>query len=117
MKSPGLLLDENIGVSVAIYLRKMGWDVVSVLDGFSGITDNQVLSWAKRENRVIVTLDQDFGVLVFKNSNRHVGILLLKLKKESSKKILTVIVKVLELHGDKLKNNFIVASEYQIRMH
>lgn len=34
MKSPRLLLDENIGVSVAIYLRKMGWDVVSVLDGY-----------------------------------------------------------------------------------
>jgi predicted nuclease of predicted toxin-antitoxin system len=56
-----LHLDENVDHAVAHGLRLRGIDVTTSTDAdLVGATDDEQLSYALRENRVIFTQDQDF---------------------------------------------------------
>lgn len=111
-----LLLDENIGFLVVERLRKEKYDVVSILEEMPGAEDSVVLAQARREKRVVVTLDQDFGRLVFRDSKRHAGVILLRLEHESTENITQVLLNTLEQYGNQLSNRFVVASEHQVRI-
>ena len=116
MKKLRLLLDENIGTRTVSALREAGFDVTSILEDAPGATDIEVLKRAKKERQVVVTLDRDFGTLIFRDSERHVGVLLLRLQKENSENIQLVLVRVLAQYGDKLIGAFTVASETVVRI-
>ncbi len=116
MPKPKLLLDENIGGAVFRGLRDYGYDVVSILETSPGKADGEVLAQAYREKRIVVTLDRDFGSLIFRDSKRHVGVLFLRLTRETPEAILKIILKVLDHYGGALIGRFAVASESNIRM-
>ena len=116
MKEPKLLLDENIGSVVAARLRQEGYDFVSVFEEMRGAEDAAVLAQAIKEQRVVVTLDRDFGALIFRDSKHHVGVLYLRLRKESAEHITKVLLNVLFEHGEELQGKFVVVSDYRIRI-
>jgi len=57
-------LDEHIHSAVAEGLRRRGVDVLTVQEAArAGLTDDEQLSFALTEERVIVTMDSDYLVL------------------------------------------------------
>lgn len=60
-----LALNENISGSVALALRRAGYDVLSVKETMCGADDRTVLARAQAETRILVTQDKDFGELAF----------------------------------------------------
>jgi predicted nuclease of predicted toxin-antitoxin system len=63
-----LLADENVpGPSVA-ELRAAGHDVLWAAEAMPGAADAAVLGRAAAEGRVLVTLDRDFGELLFRRA-------------------------------------------------
>jgi predicted nuclease of predicted toxin-antitoxin system len=55
------LIDESLGIEVANYLREKGYNVQFVGDvGLTGRSDEDVFSYAWRENRMLWTHDRDF---------------------------------------------------------
>jgi predicted nuclease of predicted toxin-antitoxin system len=60
-----LLLDEGLPCSAARLLRDWGVDVVHASEcGLAAVSDEEVLSAARREGRTAITLDADFHVLL-----------------------------------------------------
>lgn len=60
-----LLLDQGLPRSSAAQLRQAGYDTEHAGEvGLSTALDSEILSYARRENRVIVTLDSDFHSLL-----------------------------------------------------
>jgi predicted nuclease of predicted toxin-antitoxin system len=56
-----LLLDQGLPRSAARFLGDAGWDVLHVGDiGMARSSDADILDYARREQRVCVTLDADF---------------------------------------------------------
>ena len=56
------LFDENLSPQLAVELREMGHDAVSVIEiGLVGAADPAVRGTAIRSGRTLVTLDADFG--------------------------------------------------------
>lgn len=49
-----LLADENIGFSIINPLRKLGYDISSIIEISPGLDDKKVLSIANKENRIII---------------------------------------------------------------
>lgn len=63
--SQALLADENFPGPVIRGLAKAGYDVLSVASAAPGIDDLAVLGLARSTGRRLLTLDGDFGKLVF----------------------------------------------------
>jgi len=59
------LANENFPFPSIRILRDNGHDVKSIGEEMFGITDIEVLDVAKNENRIILTLDKDYGELIF----------------------------------------------------
>jgi Domain of unknown function (DUF5615) len=55
--------NENFPGSAVAMLQSMGHDVVWVRDATPGISDPEVIAWAARETRILLTFGKDFGEL------------------------------------------------------
>lgn len=61
-----LLLDEHISRTIAEQLRARGHDVLAVteLTELRGLDDDALHAWCTAEDRIIVTYDRDFALLL-----------------------------------------------------
>ena len=108
------LIDECTGPSVARWLRSIGHDALGVTESMPGEDDQRVMEFARRESRVLITNDKDFGELVFKHSLEHFGVVVLRLKDESSSAKIAAVERVLSLYGDQLASAFLKVPESKI---
>ena len=58
-----ILADENMLDQAVAILRQYGHDVLYVKEERPGTPDLDVLAWATRENRLLITFDSDYGEL------------------------------------------------------
>jgi predicted nuclease of predicted toxin-antitoxin system len=65
-----LLANENFPQSSVRILKDAGYDIMSVGDEFAGILDSEVIDFATKEHRIILTFDRDYGELIFKRGYR-----------------------------------------------
>ena len=68
------LVDACAGGRLAAWLRDGGHDAAEVRDRSSTMDDDEVLEWAVEEQRVVVTVDKDFGALAILMGQPHCGI-------------------------------------------
>jgi len=61
-----LLANENVSAMVIRALRQRGHDVMSAKESLRGEPDAAVLERARREERLVITHDKDFGELAFR---------------------------------------------------
>ena len=66
-----IILDQGLPRSTAKMLREEGWDVVHAGEvGMSEASDSEILAFAGKEDRVIMTLDADFhSILAVTNAD------------------------------------------------
>jgi predicted nuclease of predicted toxin-antitoxin system len=69
------LVDRCAGQRLAESLRADGHDIVDVREWGADPGDRQILMRAAEQNRVLVTMDKDFGFLVFAQGERHRGLI------------------------------------------
>ena len=111
-----LVVDECIGTLVSRWLRSEGYDTISIFEAARGSTDLDILSWAARENRIVITADKDFGDLVFRDSRPHRGVILLRLDDETPQNIIRVLAELLADYADEIDHNFVVVTETSVRI-
>lgn len=108
-----LLVDESSGKRLAELLKKEGHDTLFVGDTIPSATDEEVIKKAKKEKRILVTDDKDFGELVFRLKRPVNGVILLRTvtKPDERLKILVSLIKTYDV-----KNKFIVVKEGVVRI-
>jgi predicted nuclease of predicted toxin-antitoxin system len=79
-------------------------------------TDADILQRAVSDDRIVVTNDKDFGELVYRSGQEHRGVVLLRLRDERAANKARVMKAVLETVGDRLRDNYVVATETGIRV-
>jgi len=110
------LIDECIGRKLYQALLEKDYDVKFVTEFMKGSTDNEVLTFAEKENRVLITNDKDFGELIFRLKMPSSGVILLRLKNNHAINKINYTLYAIKNFEDKLSTNFIVVSEKQIRV-
>jgi predicted nuclease of predicted toxin-antitoxin system len=60
------LANENFPLLSVRRLRDIGFDITSIMEDSPGAKDVEVLGWAVRESRIILTFDRDYGELIFR---------------------------------------------------
>ncbi len=79
-----LLLNANLSHETASFLRNLGFDTSCLLEeGLGAITDEEVVELAKKESRIIITFDLDFGQLYHFREEGKVGVVILRLKDQT----------------------------------
>ena len=110
-----VLMDSCVWGPAAIELRQAGHDVDSVGEWGADPGDDEILRRAVESKRVLITLDKDFGELVFVMGRPHPGIL--RLVDVPARRQGSTVLKVLALHGADLeKGAIVVARADQLRV-
>jgi len=104
-----LLMDTCVWGGVCKELQNQGHDVIWAGDWPEDPGDDEILERAYREDRVLVTLDKDFGELAIVRGKPHAGIIRL-VNLGTSQQAVTCL-RVIKLHEDNLKAGAIVTAE------
>lgn len=110
-----ILADENVPRTAVETLIRLGHDVVWVLRDAPGITDVQVIAWAERECRLLITQDKDFGELAFRAGlPAECGIVLVRLYPPAPVKVAAAIEQLFGA-GTIYPGEFVVVEEHRVR--
>lgn len=104
-----VLLDSCLSGRTAGALREAGHDVVWAGDWPVDPGDVEILTRARAEGRILVTLDKDFGELAVVRGEPHCGIV--RLVDCSVARQAAVVGLVLDRHGEVLAAGGIVTAE------
>jgi predicted nuclease of predicted toxin-antitoxin system len=68
------LIDRCAGRLLADWLRNEGHDVVESRELGPDPGDRTLLEWAAKETRILITIDTDFGELIYLENLSHAGL-------------------------------------------
>jgi predicted nuclease of predicted toxin-antitoxin system len=100
------LIDVNASGAVARWLRDRGHNVAEVGQADPRMSDDKILSWAVRERRIIVTTDNDFEEMIYRQGKLHCGVLRLENLPRSER--MTLLTDALDSHIKDLQAGAIV---------
>ncbi len=99
---PKFLVDENLSRTLAEFLLALGYETRHVRDvGLKGYPDSEIVAWARKNDRVIVTRDLGFG-LTYSQSANPPGIILLRSKIDTVETFQDILRR---LHAEKILSN------------
>jgi predicted nuclease of predicted toxin-antitoxin system len=111
------LADESCDYRVVEALRASGHDVVAVVEESSGAPDPEVFARSRREHRVLITEDKDFGRLaVAAELGRQGGLLLVRCPEGSRTNLPQTITALVATLGERLLGTLAVWTPKRIRL-
>lgn len=111
-----VLADVGVGRGVEDWLRNAGHDVAAVRDTDPAMGDDEILAWAVREQRLVLTMDKDFGELVYHSGQAHAGVLLLRLEDATVTEKVRVVSEIFTRHAQQLPGRFCVYQNGRLRI-
>ena len=95
------LVDRCAGRRLANWLREHGHDVTEARERKPDPGDAAILQWAAAEERIVVTIDTDFGELIFVEGAEHRG--LVRLPDVPAPQRIALMGDILERHAAELQ--------------
>ncbi len=87
-------------------MGSLGHDVIETRSPGQDPGDRAILEWAAGENRILVTIDTDFGRLVYVNGARHCG--LVRLPDVPAQKRIQLMEMVITRYSSQLETGQII---------
>lgn len=109
------IVDECTGPAVASWLKDSGHEVFSVYDEARGMSDNDIIRKAHKEEWILITNDKDFGEMVYRDRRLHRGVILLRLEDERSASKIKALSRLLASYSDRISETFLVVTEQRVR--
>ena len=110
------LADVSLGKRAEQWLLENGYDVLIIRSINPSMPDSEILALAVTQNRMVITIDKDFGELVYRSGQSHRGVLLLRLETETSVEKVRVLSHILTTYSDQMENMFCVYQNGQLRI-
>ena len=104
-----ILIDSCVAPITATRLREAGYDVLYAGDWKPDPGDSAILARAYAEKRVVITIDKDFGELIFARGQAHSG--LIRLVSLSLQQQSEVALRVLEQFSADLEDAAIITAD------
>lgn len=104
------LADMGISPKTVIWLKNQGFDAVHLVEqGLEKLTDEEILIKANNEQRIILTLDLDFGLLLAITKSSLPSVILFRLGNESREIVQTRLKEILEECQNELLSGAIIS--------
>ncbi len=111
-----LLADEGVDRPIVERLRQDGHSVVYIAELSPGIGDEAILAQANASYALLLTLDKDFGELVFRQGLVHAGVILIRLAGLHPATKAQIVANALKERSKELLDSFSVISPGTIRI-
>ncbi len=113
---PRLLLDECIPRSVFFSLQDHKFNAKWIGEECPSASDREVIELAKRERRILVTLDKEhFGAILMRNRLELTGMVLFRIEAKPIDLMKSIFIDFFEEYGSRLEGKITVYKENQIR--
>jgi len=114
-----LIADENIPLSLVKILRRKGHTVLCLQEkNLLGIDDMGLISLAKKEKMVLLTFDKDFLDSKKFPSEKHSGILVVRMKDKTPEKVIPQVSLLLDSPlKERLENNVCELFDSYLKVH
>jgi len=110
------LVDVGVSKKVEKWLAENGYDVKAVRDLNPKAKDSEILHLAVAESRMVITMDKDFGELVYNSGMKHSGVLILRLEDANGAQKIEIVKKILSEYAGKIPNKFCVFQNERLRI-
>lgn len=110
------IVDAGVGKSIETWLTTQGYNVVSIITINPEMNDKEILELAISCKGIIITMDKDFGELVYKSRLPHSGVILLRLEDAVAEEKLAVIQSIIPEYLNKTKDSFSVYQDGKFRI-
>ena len=112
------LTDENISTFTVSFLRNLGHEVKDIKEEkLYGIDDVEVFALAQKENRILITLDKDFGKIVYLPPQKHAGIIFLRITPTIDTRINHRLTALFEKYSEAdIRHKFVVVTNKTIKI-
>ena len=112
-----IVADESVDKQIVDQLRFEGHDILFVTElSTQASNDDTVLLRSRESNAVLLTADEDFGELVFRQQRLHSGVVLIRLAGLEAETKAELAATAFERHADELKLGFAVLSRRALRL-
>ena len=108
--------DENLDRQIVERLRQDGHVVWYVAEMVPGISDQEVLNLANREQAILLTADKDFGELVYRQQAVNHGVILIRLAGLPPLVKAELVAGALSMHMEEMAGGFVVITPRTIRI-
>ena len=110
------LLDESVEFRLSSWLAGKGHDVTAIAHDYPHtLSDREVVEIARREGRVLITSDRDFGELIFRQKLSHAGVIFFRMGAATLDAKIARLRTLFATHPEHLRS-FVVVSERSIRV-
>ena len=116
LQSIKFLIDVGVGKGVEEFLAIEGFDTKAVRDINPSMSDREVLRLALTEKRMIITMDKDFGELVYKSNLGHEGILVLRIEDANIADKVRIISEIVTSYIEEINNSFCIYHRGKLRI-
>ena len=111
-----LLLDQSADARLIGHLRSLGHDAIRIGKEYpAGLPDQEVLSLARVEQRILIANDRDFGDLVVRQRQPHTGIIYSRLSTTDFQFLANRLNVVLTEYGEHLRA-FLIVTDRTVRI-
>lgn len=114
-KPLAFIADEGVEKEIVSALRER-YDVLYVAETMPAAKDEAILTEAVRIGKILITLDKDFGELVFRDGNVHSGVILCRVQSLALKEAVELVVGTIAKYGQDLWSAFTVIQPRNIRI-
>lgn len=113
-----LFADECVFGPTIRFLQNEGHNIVTVHDfSLAGHEDVEILAFALTQNRVLLTIDLDFGNIRHYPPERHAGVIILRVRPATLAQVHTLLAEFLQTTPqEKLVNTLAVIDHNKIRL-
>ena len=113
-----ILLDQGLPRSSVKILKNEGWDIVHTGDlGLSHATDQQLLEYARKEDRIIITLDSDFHTILATENASSPSVIRVRQERLKSPEFAKLITNIFpKIHDDLINGAMVTVTEDSIRI-
>jgi predicted nuclease of predicted toxin-antitoxin system len=109
------IADEGFDKEIVLALREE-YDVIYIAESGPGADDEVILKQAETAQRIVLTLDKDFGELVFRRGKAHSGVILCRLQGLSAEEKRDLVKATVFKYGHDLINSFTVIQPKNLRI-
>jgi predicted nuclease of predicted toxin-antitoxin system len=110
------LADESGDSIIIRTLREAGHEVLAVVEITPRVEDSNVIKLARREKRILLTEDKDFGQLVFAHGEKTLGVLFLRFPFPARDQIARDVSDLIMQQGEKGIGCFVTIQPGRIRI-